>query len=182
MGGGGDRLAAGEAAGYLAPNGAGDALLAGAAVIRNWIAIQTVMVTLVLAIFLLAQIVRMAVASGLPRCVGCGESVSHYLPWGYVISWSPFSIVAAVVFLVLAAPPLWAYWMVEGHIKGVKWIHPLWGLGVAAALSYGGLKCAPDKYHARGISAVVLIVAALTFLSWFRAQIRCQLSPIGKDP
>ena len=155
---------------YLAPNGAGDALLAAAAVMRNWLAIQMVMATLVLAILLFVQIVRMFAASIFHRCVGCGESVSHHLPWGYVISWSPFSIVAAVVFLALAAPPLWAYWLVErrADAENVPWINPIHGLQWVGVLSMAGFLVGLYERSATtwSIAAVVLFVAALTSIWW----------------
>jgi hypothetical protein len=159
---------------YLAPNGAGDALLAGAAVMRNWIAIQTVMASLVLAILLFVQIVRMMAASVLPRCVGCGESLSHHLPWGYVISWSPFSIVAVVVFLALAAPPLWAYWLVERRTNAddVPWIEPIQGLRWVGLLSMVVFLIGLFERSATtcSIAAVLIVVAASTLYVWRTAS------------
>ncbi|HEY4671554.1 MAG TPA: hypothetical protein VIG78_05780, partial [Gemmatimonadaceae bacterium] len=43
---------------YMAPNGAGDKLLVGAMVLRNWFSVQVVLSVFLLAFFLLLQVVR----------------------------------------------------------------------------------------------------------------------------
>jgi hypothetical protein len=94
---------------YLAPNGAGDALLAGAVVIRNLVAVQLVLAVFVTTLFLALQVVRGSLAPVL----------AQRWPWlgslatGDILWWSPWILVAPVVFVVIAFPLGWAYWLIE---------------------------------------------------------------------
>src|SRR5206468_617472 len=48
---------------YLAPAGSGDLLLAGASLLRNWVALQGVIATALFSLFLLLQLPRVIAAS-----------------------------------------------------------------------------------------------------------------------
>jgi len=137
---------------YLAPNGAGDLLLAGATVMRNLIAVQLVLATFVLMIFLAAQLIRGVVeviaapGGGDAGCFGRLWSsyqglLVHVLPWGEdAVWWSPYALLPAAVFLFLAVPPGWSYWLVEKPNRDTAghWIPPVWGLFAVIGFSLAG--------------------------------------------
>ncbi len=109
---------------YLAPNGSGDLLLAGAVLLRNWVAVQIVLLSFVLTLF--AGLQALTFGSGLARfeAVGLLDSASVW--------WSPWWVPALLALLLLALPAGWAYWLVGK--QGA--IHPVFG--VAAVLLAGG--------------------------------------------
>jgi hypothetical protein len=159
---------------YLAPNGSGDLLLAGAVVMRNWVAVQIVWGTFVLLLFLFAQFIR-----GLMEVFVSGTqnlSIARHvyrgflfdtMPWGSTyVWWSPYTIVAPILFLVLVVPPAWSYWLVEKpHQKTAgHWITPWAGLLVVLVLAvsgiYFGMSMKPPILS--GICGVVTFVAIET--------------------
>jgi len=94
---------------YLAPNGAGDALLSGAALLRNWISIHVVLGFFVLALFLGLQTLRVFLETSLasldrrlPPTAGAEDLI-----WLSPLIWLP------LVSLALAVSLGWAYWLVE---------------------------------------------------------------------
>jgi len=129
---------------YLAPRGAGGILLDSAVMMRNWTALQLVLATLMLMVFLLVQSVRGIVEVTL-RGRGWGWPYENFLvrqPWGTYIWWSPYAIVPVLAFLILVVPPAWSYWLVEkpelGDVPGRQWISPWAGLIFTAALAITG--------------------------------------------
>jgi hypothetical protein len=91
---------------YMAPNGAGDALFAGAVVIRNLVAVQLVLAVFVTTLFLALQVVRAVLAQG-------GAKRLESLASGEILWWSPWILAAPVVFGLIAFPLGWAYWLIE---------------------------------------------------------------------
>ena len=88
---------------YLSPRGGGDLLLAVAVFLRNWLTIQLIMWVGGLAIFLIAQALRITVDLIKYHDVPVPPSSGYF--W-----WSPFVAVAAIMTLLLVMPPAWAYW------------------------------------------------------------------------
>jgi hypothetical protein len=113
---------------YMAPNGAGDKLLVGAMVLRNWFSVQLVLSVFLLTFFLALQAIR----------IGAGRASLEFIPWftGWLSShpwgveaghwiqghrwtghgsiwWSPYVLIPPVLFLLFAFPLGWAYWLIE---------------------------------------------------------------------
>jgi hypothetical protein len=95
---------------YLSPNGSGDFLLGGAVILRNWVAVQVVLLTLVIALLLFAQVLA---------------ALTHQWTWPYLANsestwawWSPWWIPAGWLFLFGAFPAGWAYWF-AGRQRGL---------------------------------------------------------------
>jgi hypothetical protein len=103
---------------YLAPRGAGDLLLGGAVLLRNWLSIHVVLFTSLLAVFLLLQaprvLFRYLSEQGRVRIPELSTTAVSYLPAsGTWIWWSPW-ILPGLALFALAVPPAWAYWLVGG--------------------------------------------------------------------
>ncbi|MGA8259565.1 MAG: hypothetical protein WB783_05065 [Arenicellales bacterium] len=133
---------------HLSPNGAGDLLLGLAIMLRNWVAIQVVMMTALLTLCLALQSVRSVIEWGLLKAGMSGRVLGWLGHLSSAIWWSPYVYLAIVLF-VLTLIPMWAYWMVrsvpqQNEGKGPRsWLHcmltdPRTGLwftvGIAAAV------------------------------------------------
>src|SRR5262245_51096779 len=101
---------------YLAPLGSGDLLLGGASLLRNWVALQGVIATALLSLFLLLQLPRVIAAS--PAVGGnalfatleqWNRQLIERLPHG--LWWSPWTFVPLVLGAIAFAVG-WAYWIV----------------------------------------------------------------------
>src|SRR5208337_2675640 len=157
---------------YLAPRGAGGILLDGAVMMRNWTALQVVLATFMLMVFLAVQLLRGIVEVTL-RGTGWGWRYENFLvhpPWGTHIWWSPYAIAPAVAFVIGVVPPAWSYWLVEkpdrhdvpGWWRIPQWISPKVGLASAAVLAFTGMY--------RGIFpnfCLVVFVLSLLTAVWF---------------
>jgi hypothetical protein len=95
---------------YLSPNGAGDSLLGGAVVLRNWVSIHLVLLVFLLAVFLALQVVRVSLD-------GTSWFFNNFEGWtiGDSIWGSPFLILPLLTFLLGVYPIGWAYWLVESE-------------------------------------------------------------------
>ncbi|HVF58421.1 MAG TPA: hypothetical protein VNJ70_01210 [Thermoanaerobaculia bacterium] len=167
---------------YLSPNGAGDLLQGGAAVLRNWVAVQIVLLTFLLTVFAGLQAARPGmnrVAAALPE--GLGQAFAlHGGFW-----WSPWLLLPLLAFALFVFPLGWAYWMVEpvgpafaGSEEGRPrrrvprprtWdrsaIAPVAGLIlvlVAALVVAGG----PWRPALRAVAQMVALTAALSLFWW----------------
>ncbi len=112
---------------YLSPNGAGDLFLAGAVVLRNAVSIHVVLATLVLTLFLAAHGARVLLRSA---------RAFPFLPAATGVLWSDWLALPALVFLFLAVPIGWAYWLGQGGASGVPWYRrPVFGGWFVLALA-----------------------------------------------
>jgi len=118
---------------YLAPHGAGDLLFDLTVVVRNWLSLQVVLAMFILMLFLAAQLFRAGI-----QHFDVGEyyqDIYSYLPGHSHFWWSPYTVVALAIFVLLAIPLGWAYWLVaSGRSKQpdpYAWWAPI--LFVAAA-------------------------------------------------
>jgi hypothetical protein len=102
---------------YLAPNGSGDSLLAAAIVLRNWTAVTLVTSTAVLAMMTAAHLLRIAARNLLESRAGYGLAGQSLGLIGrataplFAVYWSPYLFPAILVFLFLAVPFGWSYWL-----------------------------------------------------------------------
>ena len=121
---------------YMAPNGSGDLLLAGAIILRNWLSIHVVLATLVLAAFALMQLVRNGLHAALsgqldPAILACFAGagpdgsmsmaglearLTCYLPLGEsYLWWSPWLLLPLLIFVFWMVPFGWAYWLASDY-------------------------------------------------------------------
>jgi hypothetical protein len=96
---------------YLSPNGAGDLLMGGSVLLRNWLSIQMVLALTVLAAFLGLQVPR--ALPGTADFLEQAERFANLLPMSKSIWWSPYILLPVAVFLLVAFPLGWAYWLVR---------------------------------------------------------------------
>ncbi len=150
---------------YLSPNGSGDMLLAGAVVLRNWAAVQLVLLTFcatVLSGFLLLRTLLAAAVGGIfgPDALDVGSKsflygfLSQFDPTRAHTLWiSDYLLLAAALAAVLAVPVGLAYWLVRPR-----------DLIMTAVL---GLIAIGFLWRARGLGALLLGVAAYWLLAAF---------------
>ena len=110
---------------YLSPNGSGDSLLAGAVVLRNWLAIQLVLVTFCvtgLSAFLalrtlIAKAASIFIRGDVAEAGGSsflGDFLSRFDPTLPHTLWvSDYILLAAALVAVLAVPVGLAYWLTQ---------------------------------------------------------------------
>jgi hypothetical protein len=153
---------------YLSPNGAGDLLLGGAIMLRNWAAIHVVLLSFVLLAFLTAQAVRVGaeVAARRPDGGSALGVCEWFLCGAHWLWWSPFLIVPAVLLVAWVVPTAWAYWL-TGRWGGNTWFaRPAAGVAFSAVVALGLLLAGPWRV----IGGVSLAVIALTVFSWAAAK------------
>lgn len=92
---------------YLAPNGAGDLLLALAVALRNWAAMHLLLASGVLALLLLLQLPILALPAD-------GGFVAA-LPAADWLWWSPLAGLVPWIFNLVLLPLGWAYWLVAAR-------------------------------------------------------------------
>ncbi len=92
---------------YLSPNGAGDLLLAGAVMLRNWVAVQIVLAAFLVTVCLGLQALR----PWLDRLASRLDVANLFAPGA--LWWSPWLLLPLVTFTVAVFPLGWAYWLVE---------------------------------------------------------------------
>lgn len=155
---------------YLSPNGAGDLLLGGAAFLRNWVAIQIVLLTFLVMLFLTGQIVRVGLDVWDPGWWGDYVSLLGRLPWGQgVLLWSPYIGVWLIPFVFGAMPLGWAYWMIgRAGSRSRFFERPWFGLAVATGLTLL-LRVATHGARGRAFACLLLSVEALTAIFWAAA-------------
>jgi hypothetical protein len=167
---------------YLAPNGGGDALLAGAVLLRNFVAVQLLLGLFVTMIFLALQAVRSGLVSSLePQAVK--NAVDVFSTAGG-IWWSPWLVLPLATFLVAVFPLGWAYWLIEPSRRIASQstvptdrqepqdvqrsdIHPLAGLLLVFVTSLL-LLLVEDRFPL--LWGAILFVTALTVFWWAVAR------------
>jgi hypothetical protein len=138
---------------YLSPNGAGDLLVGGAVMLRNWVAVHVVLTSIVLLVFLLLQLLRAQVLAGLEaQYAGWAAGGSRRAIW-----WSPFVAVPLVPMLLIAIPAGWAYWLVGS----MRWL--------------ATKKSRPPWYENPLVGVSLVFVVSL----WVIARGRPEGAPIG---
>jgi len=155
---------------YLSPNGSGDLLQAGAGLVRNWTAIQIVLLSFFVMLFLTGHMVRATVEVLFPASSAAyAEAVEWWLPGRALIWWSPFIALWLIPFVVGAIPLGWAYWMI-GRVgsRGHFFERPIFGLIVAAGLTVALLLAKPGPVWT-ALAWVVLALESLTVMCWLAA-------------
>ena len=160
---------------YLAPRGSGDLILLGAILLRNWIAMQVVMVTSVLAGFVALQLVRPWLDAALQLNHDgslAGTFLTCTLPGGRsVLLWSPWIVWLAPVLALGVAPTIWAYWLVSRlRSDGAIGIPPMLGVFVALLAGLAGAVAYPDMPGRFWPCALVGVVGLLTVVCWLLCQ------------
>ena len=172
---------------YLAPRGSGDLILLGAILLRNWIAVQVVMITSVLAVFVTFQLVR-PWFDALLQLNRDGSAVGNFLictlPGGNsVLLWSPWLVWLAPILALAVAPTVWAYWLVTRRgSDGAIGVPPLAGVfaallvGIAGAVAYREM---PWRFWP---CVLVAVGGLLTICWWLLSQLTAPnwqtLSPV----
>lgn len=129
---------------YLAPRGSGDLLMLGSILLRNWVAVQVVLVTTVLTLFVGLQLARIALEHilGLTNSSVIADILACRLPGSNFLWLSPWLVVALVPLALLVVPAGWSYWIVTRKYEGRQGIPPYVGLlatcgfGIAGTLYY----------------------------------------------
>lgn len=128
---------------YLAPRGSGDLIVLGAILLRNWIAVQSVMITSVLAVFVALQLLRGSFDAmvGLTTADSALGQFLCTLPGGNgLFLWSPWLLLLVPVLVLLAVPAGWAYWLVTRRVSdGPSRVSPVLGAILALAVSVAGM-------------------------------------------
>ncbi|HEX7942073.1 MAG TPA: hypothetical protein VF488_09725, partial [Gemmatimonadaceae bacterium] len=177
---------------YLAPRGAGDVVLLGAILLRNWLAVQLVLVVSTVAAFGVLQIFRIllertfvlfAPTFDATTWLVCGLPLGNWLLW-----WSPLIVTPIVPTLLLTIPAGWAYWLVSRDADGVRGI-PAWvGAIFALSLAGGGIErywTTPITHPERLVACVVvagLATLALLFYAIGEAVVRWRARQTGASP
>ena len=161
---------------YLAPRGSGDLILLGAILLRNWIAVQVVMITSVLAVFVGLQMVRPWLDSAL-QLNRQGSSVAAFLtctlPLGNsLLLWSPWIVWLAPILVLGVAPSIWAYWLVTRRSSdGAIGIPPMLGAFVAFLAGLAGAAAYRDIPWRFWPCALLSLTALLTIVCWLLSQL-----------
>lgn len=154
---------------YLTPSGTGDAVLAGAITVRNWISVLIVLALLALTVLgaLTALRYELADVPGLEQwaaAIALGDSGFHLSPWVYA---------AAVVVLAGIVPAGWAYWLVRDSRQArpvaqavARWLAPIAAVALGAAILFGhSLSAALSEPLARAL-LLLAGVAAIASAQW----------------
>ncbi len=115
---------------YLAPRGSGDILLLGALLLRNWVAVQTVLVITVLTAFAYLQFGRILIERALIASSSTVDTTSWLIAsmpfFDSLLWWSPWIVTPIAPFALIAAPAGWAYWFVSRDEDGIANVVPAW--------------------------------------------------------
>lgn len=151
---------------YLAPNGAGDRLLAQATIIRNWSAIAVVMGTLLMALLLGAHTLRVVARDSLSDVAGFARVAAFVRELGswHGIYWSPLLLPPIAVFVVCAVPFGWAHWLgrLERSGPGNLWV---WGATLAVGVFAYFQPLIAGRLGARAYGAPMTVLQWLAVLT-----------------
>ena len=156
---------------YLAPNGGGDLLLNCSVLLRNWLSVHIVLITLVLPLFVFMQALRAwtherFLAEGEVWPSACGGEVGGSfafleawltcnLPFGGThLWWSPWMLGPAGVVALVVVPVGWVYWLAADYPKHrlASWIGLFPPVLVVSYLAY--------EFKLVGTTALVFVLSA----------------------
>jgi hypothetical protein len=160
---------------YLSPRGAGDLLLGVGIVLRNWIAVQVVLTSLVLVVFLTAQLVRAAAEVLFPAAMGgLNEALTCYLPGGgWLLWWSPYTALAGLVAALWVVPVGWAYWLLVPQAPGLRYnLDPRIGLAAGVVLGALGMALVAADHPILGAFSFELVLGGVLAFAWSLAARR----------
>jgi hypothetical protein len=146
---------------YLAPNGSGDVLFAGASLLRNWVALHVVLVCATITPFLaMIALVRLAEPLGWSTWDQASYWIAEHLGLGFFPS--PWCVPAVAILWIGVVPLGAAYWFVDARrAYGAKAAAVV--VALAAAVAY---LCSHDNV-ALPVAASLLTAAIATF-AWYR--------------
>jgi hypothetical protein len=146
---------------YLSPNGAGDQILAGAAVLRNLVSIHLVLAVFWLTFFLAVQALRIN-----SEPIAGFDKLNYWLSrgafWG-----SPLLVLPLATFIIAVVPLGWAYWLIRPERRTLQktaaTITPWAALFLVLVLA---LWLIPSFWGPTlpWVAGVVLVIAVMTFL------------------
>jgi hypothetical protein len=146
---------------YMSPNGSGDILLAGAVVLRNWVALLLVLCTFVFTILAGAALVG-AYGAGFAR----GFVPTEVKP--YLESWNTYLVVTALLWMGVVVPAGWAFWFTQRG-QGPPWM-------VALALPVLAAAWRPTSAAPAAVLRLLALEAALALLWWGGAALWIRLT------
>src|SRR5262249_31888839 len=111
-----------------------------AILLRNWVAIQVVLITTVLTLFVGLQLIRFALEHlfGFTRSSVIANVVTCDFFGSTVLWWSPWLVVALAPLALLVVPAGWSYWIVTRRSEGRQGIPPWVGLAATSIFGLGG--------------------------------------------
>ena len=155
---------------YLAPRGSGDLLLVGSLLLRNWVAVQTVLIVTMLTAFAYLQFGRILIERALIASSSAIDTTSWLIAsmpfFESLLWWSPWIVTPIVPFALVAAPAGWAYWLVSRDDDGILGI-PAWiGAVFTLLLAAGGIvHYAPAPASHPWRFGICLVVGSLAFMA-----------------
>jgi hypothetical protein len=127
---------------YLAPRGSGDLLFLGALLLRNWVAIQAVLIISSLTLFSVAQFGSAAIARAVVESGWFGD-VAGWLACrpvaGGIVLPSPWLITALIPLGLVVIPAGWSYWLVQRGDDGMRGVPAVIGAVLTTVLGIAGL-------------------------------------------
>jgi hypothetical protein len=151
---------------YLAPQGSGDLLLAGAGLLRNWVAVQAVIATALLSLFLLLQLPRVLAAHVEPAPLATLElqnrAFVRSLPFSQYVWWSPWTAVPLFI-LAVAFAIGWSYWIVTERPRPARGLLWVLAIGFEAGLLYAGWPPLARLSATLGTAGWQIVIFALLF-------------------
>ena len=98
---------------YMSPNGSGSTLLMVAVVLRNWLAVSSVLAVTVFTVFAGLNWLRAV----LWRTLGWTDSLEQVLAEasGHWLWFSPLIVLPLVTLFIMVIPSGWAYWLTQGE-------------------------------------------------------------------
>ena len=161
---------------HLAPSGAGDLLLGGSVIFRNWLSVHTVLATLLLALFVAMQALSWALdhlAVKTPACNPDPAGVSSLSSWltchiplgGSPMWWSPWLVLPPLIFILWPAPCAVAYWLMPGRGSDTRQVAAA-VLAVLVALAGASWLLADDhQFFGLGTPLALALACGVTVLA-----------------
>lgn len=109
---------------YLAPAGVSDLWLGGAVLLRNWVAVQLIVLSFVLLVFLTAEGALLSAQALFPSLDRVSAQIEFAL-WEHGVWLSPWLLVPALLLVGVAFPLGWSYWTLERDVVPVRLPRPL---------------------------------------------------------